>query len=298
MHSALRLFIALVAVAGWSQVGTSMLTGRIEDATGAALPEVEVRVTNEASGSTVRIRTNGEGIYRAPALLPGSYQVEVSLAGFEPRVRRNLVLEVAQTLAADFVLQIGQQTQAIEVTGDMPPIDTQSSSIAQLVNHKMIDNLPLPNRAASSLVSLSPGVVMITSGEGAENYPVFSVAGGRARNQDYTLDGGNVTNAVGVTRPQQQTSLPLDAMQEFRVISNNYSAEYGHSTGGIIALSTRSGTNEFHGSIFEFARNNALDARNFFAAATQPLNLDQFGGSVGGPIARNKTHFFVSWEET
>jgi hypothetical protein len=124
------------------------------------------------------------------------------------------------------------------------------------------------------------------------------VAGGRARNQDYTLDGGNVTNAVGVTRPQQQTSLPLDAMQEFRVISNNYSAEYGHSTGGIIALSTRSGTNELHGSIFEFARNNALDARNFFAAAAPPLNLDQFGGSVGGPIARNKTHFFVSWEET
>ena len=298
MHKTLRLLIALLAVPGWSQVGTSMLTGRIVDATSAALPEVEVKVANEASGSTVTVRTNGEGIYRAAALLPGSYRVEVSLAGFEPLVRKNLVLEVAQTLAVDFVLQLGQQTQAIEVTGDVPPLDTQSSSIAQLVDHKMIDNLPLPNRAASSLVSLSPGVVMITSGEGAENYPVFSVAGGRARNQDFTLDGGNVTNAVGVTRPQQQTSLPLDAMQEFRVISNNYSAEYGHSTGGIIALSTRSGTNEFHGSIFEFARNNGLDARNFFAATTPPLNLDQFGGAIGGPIVRNKTHFFASWEET
>ena len=98
--------------------------------------------------------------------------------------------------------------------------------------------------------------------------------------------------------PQQQTSLPLDAMQEFRVITNNYAAEYGHSTGGIIALSTRSGTNQFHGSLFEFARNDALDARNFFAAATPPLNLHQFGGSLGGPIRKDKTHFFASWEET
>src|SRR5205085_7480043 len=150
---------------------------------------------------------------------------------------------------------------AIEVTDTLPLTERQSSSLGQLIDHKMIDNLPMPNRAATSLVNLSPGVVMITSGEGAENYPVFSVAGGRARNQDFTLDGGNVTNAVGVTRPQQQTSLPLDAMQEFRVISNNYSAEYGHSTGGIVAMSTRSGTNEVHGSLFEFMRNNALDAR-------------------------------------
>src|SRR4029077_6060171 len=195
-------------------------------------------------------------------------------------------------------LQVGGQNQTVEVRDDVPALDTQNSAVGQLVNQKMIADLPMPNRAATSLVNLSPGVVMITSGEGAENYPVFSVAGGRARNQDYTLDGGNVTNAVGVTRPQQQTSLPLDAMQEFRVITNNYGAEYGHSTGGIIALSTRSGTNQFHGSLFEFARNNALDARNFFAAATPPLNLHQFGGSLGGPIRKDKTHFFASWEET
>jgi hypothetical protein len=281
-----------------AQVGTSLLTGKISDATEAPVPAVAVKVINEASGSALTVSTNGEGIYRATALLPGTYRIEISLAGFEPLVRKNVVIEVAQTLAIDFVLQVGQQSQAIEVTGDTAPIDTQSSSIAQLVDHKFIDNLPVPNRAASSLVNLSPGVVMITSGEGAENYPVFSVAGGRARNQDFTLDGGNVTNAVGVTRPQQQTSLPLDAMQEFRVISNNYSAEYGHSTGGIIALSTRSGTNEVHGSVFEFARNSAMDARNFFAAATPPLNLHQFGGAIGGPIIKNKTHFFASWEET
>src|SRR5712692_10113133 len=293
------LAMTLLALATASaQVGTSMLTGKIVDATSAPTPGVEVKVTNEAAGSILTVSTNGEGIYRATALLPGSYRIEVNLTGFEPVVRKNVAIEVAQTLAVDFVLQVGQQSQAIEVTGDVAPIDTQSSSIGQLVDHKMIDNLPLPNRAASSLVNLSPGAVMITSGEGGENYPVFSVAGGRARNQYFTLDGGNVTGADGVTRPQQQASLPLDAMQEFRVISNNYAAEYGHSTGSIVALSTRSGTNEFHGSIFEFARNNALDARNFFAAATPPLNLHQFGGAMGGPIVRNKTHFFASWEDT
>jgi hypothetical protein len=281
-----------------AQVGTSTLTGRIVDASSAPIPGVEVKIREQASGSNLTLETNGEGIYRATALVPGTYQVEARITGFKPVIRKNVTVEVAETVAVDLLLEVGEQNLAIEVTGDAPAIDTQSSSVGQLVGHKMIDNLPIPNRAATALVNLSPGVVMIKSGEGGENYPVFSVAGGRVRNQSYTLDGGNVSGAVGVTRPQQQTSLPLDAMQEFRVISNNYSAEYGHSTGGIIALSTRSGTNEFHGSIFEFARNNALDARSFFASATPPLNLHQFGGALGGPVIRNKTHFFASWEET
>ena len=224
--------------------------------------------------------------------------MEIRATGFESQARSGITVSVAQTVTVDLVLQVGQQTQAVDVSSAIVTLQTQESSIGQLVDRKSIENLPVGNRSATSLVALSPGVVMINSGEGAENYPVFSVAGGRARNQDFTLDGGNVTNAVGVTRPQQQTSLPLDAMQEFRVISNNYSAEYGHSTGGIIALSTRSGTNAFHGSLFEFARNNALDARNFFSAKNAPLNLHQYGGSLGGPIRKDKTHFFVSWEET
>jgi hypothetical protein len=295
-----RFLAGLVFIASvlFGQVGSSTLTGRVTDASGAAIPGVNLKIVNEDSGSTVNVLTNHEGIYTAQALLPGSYRIEARVTGFEPTVRKGIGLQVTQTLAADFTLQVGTQNQTVEVVGDLPALDTQNASVGQLVNHKMIDDLPMPNRAATSLINLSPGVVMITSGEGAENYPVFSVAGGRARNQDFTLDGGNVTNAVGVTRPQQQTSLPLDAMQEFRVITNNYSAEYGHSTGGIIALSTRSGTNQFHGSVFEFARNNAFDARNFFAAATPPLNLHQFGGSLGGPIRKDKTHFFASWEET
>src|SRR5258708_262118 len=140
---------------------------------------------------------------------------------------------------------------------------------------------------------------MLDTGAGtAENYPVFSVAGGRARNQNFTLDGGNVSNAVGLTRPQQLTSLPVDAMQEFRVIANTYSAEYGHSTGGIVTMSTRAGTNQYHGSLFESLQNTVFDARNYFAAERAPVRLNQYGGTLGGPIRKDKTHFFVTWEET
>src|SRR5439155_18186285 len=132
-----------------------------------------------------------------------------------------------QTVAIDLLLQVGQIGTPVDVTESAPLIESQSSDIGQAVNRQMLAGLPLPNRAASSLAALAPGVVMIDTGTGtAENYPVFSVAGGRARNQSFTLDGGNVSNAVGLTRPQQLTSLPVDAMQEFRVISNNYAAEY------------------------------------------------------------------------
>jgi hypothetical protein len=174
-----------------------------------------------------------------------------------------------------------------------------TSDIGQTIDRQKLEALPLPNRAASSLAALTPGVVMIDTGTGtAENYPVFSVAGGRARNQTFLLDGGNATNAVGLTRAQQLVSLPVDAMQEFKVIANNYSAEFGHSTGGVITMSTRSGTNDFHGSVFESLRNDALDARNFFAAGKTPIRLNQFGGTFGGPIAKDRTHFFATWEQT
>src|SRR5262245_47004677 len=163
----------------------------------------------------------------------------------------------------------------------------------------MIVALPLPNRAASSLAALAPGVVMIDAGTGtAENYPVFSVAGGRARNQTFVLDGGNATNAVGLTRPQQLTSLPVDAMQEFKVITNNYAAEFGHSTGGVVTMSTRAGTSQFRGTLFESLRNDALDARNFFAATKPPIRLNQFGGTFGAPLIRCRTLFFGAWERT
>ena len=301
-----RLIVAGLAVAAASlpapvaaQSGSGAITGIVKDSTGGAIPGAQVKVLNEDTNVSVESVTNQEGAYRVGSLVPGKYRVDVELSGFETVTRRPITLQVDQTLAIDVTLDIGKQSEAITVVAAAPLVESQSSNIAQVVTREMLAALPMPNRAASSLVTLAPGVVMIDTGTGtAENYPVFSVAGGRARNQNFILDGGNASNAVGLTRPQQLTTLPVDAMQEFKVISNNYSAEFGHSTGGVVTMSTRSGTNDFHGSAFESHQNDSLNAKNFFATTKPPIKLNQFGGTFGGPILEGKTFFFSSWERT
>ncbi len=293
----LALFIPAVAFA---QAGSSTIAGVVKDATGGALPGVSVKVVNEETGVSVDTVSNEAGIYRVPALVPGRYRLETTLDGFDPVVRPAITLQVSQSLAIDITLTIAGQSETVTVAASAPPlVESLSSTVAQIVTRQMLDALPLPNRAASSLASLAPGVVMIDTGVGtAENYPIFSVAGGRARNQNFILDGGNATNAVGLTRPQQITTLPVDAMQEFKVITNNYSAEYGHSTGGIVTMSTRSGTSQFRGTAFESLQNDALNARNVFAASKPRMRLNQFGGTLGGPVKEGRTFFFSSWERT
>src|SRR4051794_9473894 len=290
------LFFAAMANA---QSGNSTISGSVKDASDAVIPDAHIKITNIDTGVAVDATTNASGLYRVGSLVPGSYKLEAEATGFDRLTRGPVVLQVSQTLALDLVVQVGQQATTVNVSDSAPVTESQSSNIGQAVNRQMLAGLPLPNRAASSLASLAPGVVMIDPGTGtAENYPVFSIAGGRARNQNFTLDGGNVSNAVGLTRPQQLTSLPVDAMQEFKVIANNYSAEYGHSTGGIVTMTTRAGTNQYHGSLFESLQNDVLNARNFFAAKRAPVRLNQYGGSFGGPIRHDKMHFFVTWEET
>ena len=292
------LFATLVVAPLAAQVGTASLTGVVSDATDSPIPGAALKIVNIESGVTLNAASNDGGLWRINSLAPGRYRVEAAAKGFDTAIRAGITLSTGQVLAVDLKLQIGQQSQSVLVSERAELADTQSASISQVVTQEYIQNLPLPNRSANSLVALSPGVVMIDPGQGAENYPVFAVAGGRSRNQSFTLDGGSIGNAVGLTRPQQVASLPLDALQEFRIVSNNYAAEYGHSTGGIVALTTRSGTNSYHGSLFEYIRNDALDARNFFARTKPPLRLNQYGAAIGGPIQKDKTHFFASWEHT
>jgi hypothetical protein len=289
----------LAAVHASAQSGTSAISGIVSDASQAAVPGALVSVVNEQTGVSTETVTNDAGRYRVAALVPGVYRVEFALSGFESTVRRPITLQVGETLAVDVTLEIARQSEDVVVKASLPLIESQSSNVAQTVTREMLAALPLPNRAGASLAALAPGVIMIDTGSGtAENYPVFSVAGGRSRNQNFILDGGNASNAVGLTRPQQLTSLPADAMQEFRVITNNYAAEFGHSTGGVVTMSTRSGTNEFHGSLFESLRHDAFDARNFFATMKPPVRLNQFGGAAGGPLKRSRTFYFGSWERT
>src|SRR5215471_9593369 len=282
-----------------AQSGTSTISGAVKDATGATIPSAKVKVVNGDMGVVQDTLTNEEGIFRVGSLVPGDYRVEVEADGFQKLVRGPLALEMGQVVSLDLALQLGKVSETVNVSEAAPLTESQTSDIGQVVNRQMLSGLPLPNRAASSLAALAPGVVMIDTGAGTdENYPVFSVAGGRARNQNFTLDGGNVSNAVGLTRPQQLTSLPVDAMQEFKVIANTYSAEWGHSTGGIVTMTTRAGTNQYHGSLFESLQNDVFNARNFFAVKRSPVRLNQYGGTFGGPIQKNKTHFFATWEQT
>ena len=281
-----------------AQGGSSTISGRITDASDAVIAGAAVRVVNEESGTAVSTVSNDAGLYRAATLLPGAYRIEIEARGFQRAVRSGVVVQVSQTVQADQKLTVGNVTETIAVTSRTPAVETQSSHVSQIVERSMIEGMPLPNRSAAAMIVLSPGATVIDPGSGGENLPIFSVGGGRARNQQFALDGGNVTNITGLAVPQNQAALPMEAMQEFRVITNNYAAEFGHSAGGVVTMSTRSGTNELHGSVFEYMRNNALDARNFFAVTKAPLRLHQFGAAVGGPIRKDKTHFFASWEQT
>src|SRR5690349_16422417 len=234
----LLIIPAFLPMLSISQSGTGVISGSLKDASSLAVSKAKVKVVNEQTGAAQDTLSNEEGMFRAGSLLPGSYRLEVEADGFQRLVRHPVSLEVGQVLALDLELQLGSTTETVTVTEATPLIESQSSNVGQEVNRQMLAALPLPNRAASSLAALSPGVIMIDTGAGtAENYPLFSVAGGRARNQNFILDGGSVNNVVGLNRPSQMASLPVDAMQEFRVIANNYSAEYGHSTGGILTMS-------------------------------------------------------------
>jgi hypothetical protein len=282
----------------FGQGGSSTMSGRVTDASGAVIPRATVKLANEESGFAATAVTNEDGLYRIPSLLPGTYRIELEAAGFQRSVRRGVTLQVSQTLQIDQTMTVGNVTETVAVTSRTPAVETQSSHVSQLVERSVIEGMPLPNRSAAAMVVLSPGATVIDPGSGGENLPIFSVGGGRARNQQFSLDGGNVTNITGLAVPQNQAALPMEAMQEFRVITNNYAAEFGHSAGGVVTMSTRSGTNQVHGSVFEYLRNNALDARNFFAVTKAPLRLNQFGAAVGGPIRKDKTHYFASWEQT
>ena len=215
-----RLFIPallLWSVSAFAQSGDSAISGTVRDASEAGVPNAIIQIVKIDTGVRLRTTSNQAGLYRLPSLVPGSYRIEADAPGFDRLTRGPIVVQVSQTVALDLLLQVGGQSTAVTVEDAAPVTESQSSNIGQAVNRQMLAGLPLPNRSASSLAALAPGVVMIDTGAGtAENYPVFSVAGGRARNQNFTLDGGNVSNAVGLTRPQQLTSLPVDAMQEFR----------------------------------------------------------------------------------
>jgi len=280
---------------------TAQITGVVTDPSGAVVPGATVTVVNEATGIKWEVTTNQAGIYLVPLLPPGDYRLSVQSQGFRPITRSGIRLEVAQTAKVDFKLEIGTAAQAIDVIETAPLLDTGTNAIGGLVAADKIENLPMKGRNASAFMMLVPGVritrATISQPVLESHYQFFSVNGSRPNQSQFMLDGGNNTN-VAFNGPEY--SPQIESVQEFRVQTSNFSAEYANAAGAVINIVTKGGTNEFHGSLFEYLRNDAFAANNFFSnlsGARKPvLRYNQFGGTLGGPVAKNRTFFFGGFE--
>ena len=290
----------LMSVNVWAQaISTAQVKGTVQDPTGLAIPGAEVKLTQTSTG-LVRSTTSGQdGSYLLSDLPIGPYQFEVSKEGFSRYVQTGIVLQVGATPEIDATLKVGSVSQQVEVTADAAMVDTHSTGIGQVVDQQRVVDLPLNGRQATQLIFLAgaatAGVNSDTIAAG-KNYPLIpqiSVAGGQSNGITYLLDGGTHNDPLnGMTLP-----LPFpDALQEFKVETNALPAQYGQHSAAAINAVTKSGGNTVHGDVFEFVRNGDFDARNFFAPSRDSLKLNQFGGTVGGPIKKNKLFFFAGYQ--
>ena len=280
---------------------TAQVTGRVIDSSGAVVPGAQVTVTNQKTGLTRDSVTNGEGYFTIPLLPPGDYRLAVKKEGFKPVVRPDVTLNVEQVARLDFTLETGAVSETVTITSDAPLMNTETSSVGQVVDNKTVVTLPLNGRNYSQLAVLAPGA---TPNPGSRTEDGFSLNGNRLFQNSYQVDGADNNNYIfGVDTNTTQALRPsVDAIQEFKVETANYSAEYGRAAGGVISVAIKSGTNQSHGSAFEFLRNDALDATNFFANRNKlrkpPLRYNQFGGTIGGPVWKDHTFFFFSYQGT
>jgi hypothetical protein len=291
-----------------AQVERANLVGTVTDNSGAVLPGVTIKVTNEGTNTSATFSTDSAGGFRADNLTPGSYTVVAEKAGFQRHITRGLVLQVAQEARLDIQLSVGALEQTVEVSAAAALLQTEGSTVGQVIDTKPIETLPLNGRNIVQLAVLAPGVSglsyaqtgTINSGARPDELrpggTTLLANGARDSSNQLLLDGIDNTEMISqtfVVRPA------VEGVQEFKAITNNAGAEYGRAGGAVLVTSTKSGGNNVHGSAFEYLRNSALDAKNFFDRADQPIpvyQLNQFGGSVGGPIIRNKTFFFADYE--
>jgi outer membrane receptor protein involved in Fe transport len=269
----------------------------VTDATGAVIPGVTVTVTNVGTGETRSFVTDQFGNYVVNNVQPGQYRVEAQLAGFKTAQRSDVAVAVGRTVRVDFTLDVGEAREVVSVVGEAPLLSTEKSGLGQVIDRQKMTTLPLTGGAGRSffdLVALSAGV----SQQQGEGFALgnMRISGGRPRADDYLLDGTSIQQIV-FGGPAVNPS--VDSIEEFKVETNSYPAEYGRISGGIVNAVTRSGTNRFHGTVYEFLRNDKLDARNFFLPATSekdPLRQNEYGFAVGGPIKKDKAFFFGDYQ--
>jgi hypothetical protein len=276
------------------------LNGRVTDETGAGVPDAAVQVTNAATGVERRTVTNERGLYSVPNLIPGPYQISLHKVGFKPVSRSGITLAVRQTAAIDFALVVGTVNERLDVTAEAPLLETARTSIGNVVENRKITELPLVGRRFLEFALMGAGVNQGRPGDvrSAQQGVAISANGLYTKNNNFMLDGADNNESY---QNQFAVSPSVDAIEEFKVETGLYSAEFGRGGGAMISVVTKSGTNQFHGVLFEFLRNDLLDARNFFARGTDPkppLRRNQYGGAVGGPIRRNRAFFFANYDGT
>lgn len=302
--------VCLLATPMFAQTTSGSIVGSVVDPSGAAVPAASVTITNLDTAAVFRTSSDSSGNYVATPLAIGRYSVVVEAQGFKKAVSTNITLNVQDRLGLNFKLEVGSISESVTVLDAAPLLQTDTSTLGQVVNSQSIDDLPLNGRFVSKLAVLTAGVVPTTPGAFDSNTGGFSANGVRPYQNNYMLDGvdNNSMQSAGTSGATYVISPPPDAIAEFKLQTNSMSAEFGRSAGGVMNVTLKSGTNRYHGSLFEFFRNSALDAKNYFDSATNPIpqfKQNQFGGTLGGPVripdiynGKDKTFFFVDYQGT
>jgi hypothetical protein len=299
------LLVALLALAPGMLLAkvTGSISGTVRDAQGAVIPGVAVTARNTQTGVVQTIQTDSVGFYNFPALAIGNYDLSFQRTGFQVYQEKDLVINVDTALRVDAVLEVGTVTQEVTVTAAAAQIDTRTTQMGEVIADTKMVSLPLNGRSYTDLLALQPGVTPISAGEysgamqpsGNLNAGTLSISGMRENMNGYMVNGATVEEGIW----DAAAVIPdLDSIAEFRILTNNFDAEYGNYSGGQVNVATKSGTNQFHGDLFEFLRNSDLDSRNFFSPARGVFHQNQFGGTLGGPIRRNKIFFFADYQGT
>ena len=295
------LFVAVACMAlclpAWAQKDAGSIVGAVKDQTGASVANAKVTVTDTERGTHQETTTNDSGEYVVSPLRVGHYMVTVEHPGFKKAVTVPISLDVQQRIAMDVTLEVGQISESVEVTSSTPLLETETSELGQVVDNKRVANLPLNGRNFAQLALLTAGTAPSEPGARDEGGFGFSANGARSLQNNFLLDGvdnnSNLPDLLNETNYVIQPS--VEALEEFKVQTNAYSAEFGRGNGAIINATIKSGTNQFHGSAYEFLRNEKLDAKNFFDDPNSPIapyKQNQFGFTIGGPIIHNRTFFF------
>jgi len=299
----MRKLLALLCLglsALYAQSERGNITGIVTDPTGATVAGAQLTLIHRNTNTTTRAVSTGSGEYNLPSLQPGAYKIEISSSGFKRFVQQNLTVSAGSTVRVDATLQLGQVSDSIEITAAAATIQTENAKVTTLVENKLVDELPLV--VAGSM--RSPFNLVAVAAEAKGGGQSLSLGGGQAAQWDATLDGYSVgTNRSGDTAEAALNTPSVEALTEFSVDTNGFKAEYGQAGGGVMSFASKSGTNDFHGSAYDFLRNDKLDARGFFARTRSVYRQNDFGFTAAGPVVvpkvyngRNKTFFFMSFE--